>query len=174
MAQEDQIVFGPFRLEVREQRLWRDQQEIPLQPQPLAVLRCLAERAGRLVTKEELLREAWPGTWVSRTSLKVCVHAIRGALGDDVTTPRFIETVGRLGYRFLSADLPPGAPAAPTQADDRPVVAREREVQRLQEYVESARRRGSRQVVFVTGEPGIGKTTVVDLLVAQEIGRAHV
>lgn len=138
-------------------RLWRGVQEIPLQPQPLAVLQCLVERGGRLVTKEELLREAWPGIWVSKTALKVCVHAVRAALGDDVAAPRYVETVGRLGYRFLCADN------AHVEAPSvRPVVARQQEVDRL--HASLARvQRGNRQVIFVTGQPGIGKTTVVDL-----------
>ncbi len=157
LHQADQLAFGPFRLDVTAKRLWRDRQEIPLQPQPLAVLQCLAERGGRLVTKEELLREAWQGTWVSKTALKVCVHAIRVALGDDVADPRYIETVGRLGYRFLCAGGA-GTPAPAASA----VVARDREVDRLRASLARAQR-GRRQVVFVTGEPGIGKSTVVDL-----------
>jgi DNA-binding winged helix-turn-helix (wHTH) protein len=64
-------------------------------------LRYLAEHAGCLVTKEELLREAWPDTVVSEWALTTCIHEIRKTLGDNPHAPRYIETVHRRGYRFL-------------------------------------------------------------------------
>src|SRR5262245_30056699 len=102
MEETHQLVFGPFRLDLGAKRLWREQREITLQPQPLAVLHYLLEHAGRVVTKEELLREVWAGTYVTRTALKVCIRAIRVALGDNVAMPCYLETVGRLGYRFIA------------------------------------------------------------------------
>lgn len=76
MGQERQLVFGPFRLDSHAKQLWRGAQEIPLQPQPLAVLRCLVQRRGRLVSKQELLREAWPGIAVSKTTLDESRHRV--------------------------------------------------------------------------------------------------
>jgi DNA-binding winged helix-turn-helix (wHTH) protein len=107
-----QLSFGPYRFDLHNNRLWRGEQEVELQLRPLAVLRYLIERAGQVVTSEELLKQVWTGTYVSKTTLKVCVRALRVALGDTVTTPHYIETVGRQGYRFiapLTAFAPPVA-----------------------------------------------------------------
>jgi DNA-binding winged helix-turn-helix (wHTH) protein len=76
---------------------------VEIRPRPLAMLRYLAERPQQLVTKEELLKRLWPGIYVTKTVLKVCVREIRQALADDATTPKFVETVGTQGYRFIRA-----------------------------------------------------------------------
>ena len=70
------------------------------------MLRYLAERPDQLVTKEELLKQLWPGIYVSSTVVKVCVREIRHALGDEATKPQFIETVGVQGYRFIAPIKP--------------------------------------------------------------------
>ena len=100
-AGEPVLGFGPFRLEAAT-HLWRGDQLVEIRPRPLMMLRCLAERPNRLVTKDELLKQLWPGIYVTKTVLKVCVREIRQALTDHVTTPQFIETVGTQGYRFIA------------------------------------------------------------------------
>src|SRR5262249_14259317 len=105
--------------------------------------------------------QAWNGTHVSRAALKVCVRAIRVALDDDAESPRYLETVGREGYRFLCGTVVPERHAA-DGVDERPVVGRDGVVAQLVRWAARARQ-GHRQLVFDTGEPGIGKTTVVDL-----------
>ena len=107
---ESALCFGPFRLEMSK-RLWRGDRLVEVRPRPLAVLRYLAERRGRLATAEELLRRLWPGIYVTRTVLRVCVHELRQALQDNPETPEFIETVGRQGYRFIAPiSTPTNAP----------------------------------------------------------------
>jgi DNA-binding winged helix-turn-helix (wHTH) protein len=101
MEPEHQITFEPFRLEARQGRLWRDDQAIPLRPRSLALLRYLAAYPGRLVAKAEVHQHVWVGTHVTDSVLRVCVREIRAALGDSATAPRYLETVGRQGYRFL-------------------------------------------------------------------------
>lgn len=101
-VQTSQLLFGPFRLDPSERRLWRGKREVALQPRPWAVLHYLVEHPGQVVSKEELLKEVWAGTYVTTTALKVSVRAIRVALGEDTGTPRYIETVGRVGYRFIA------------------------------------------------------------------------
>jgi DNA-binding winged helix-turn-helix (wHTH) protein/TolB-like protein len=78
---------------------------VRLEPQPAKVLALLAERAGQLVTREELQREVWPdGTFVDfERGLNYCIAKIRAALGDSAAEPRFVETLPRRGYRFLVA-----------------------------------------------------------------------
>src|SRR5262245_12202874 len=100
---EEDLHLGPFRLEGTK-RLWRGEQLIDVRPRPLAVLRYLAERPGRLVTGEELLKQLWPGIYVTKTVLRVCVREIRQALNEGPSTVQCIETVGRQGYRFIVPD----------------------------------------------------------------------
>jgi DNA-binding winged helix-turn-helix (wHTH) protein/predicted ATPase len=152
----------------------------------MALLRYLAERPGRLVKKEDLLKQLWPGIYVSSTVVKVCVREIRHALGDEAARPQFIETVGAQGYRFI-APLATAAQVSSskfqaysnTQHPTPPFVGREAELQQLHSWLEKARR-GERQAVFVSGEAGIGKTTLVERFLAQmqapggvRIGRGH-
>jgi DNA-binding winged helix-turn-helix (wHTH) protein/predicted ATPase len=172
--------FESFRLDPTNACLWRDQERIALRPKELAILTHLVTHAGQLVTKEALLEAAWPGTVVSETVLKTCIGQLRKALGDTAQTPRFIATVHRRGYRFLApvttaeaalvAPEPPAAPAAPATLSAAYsaglLVEREAVLQQLHSrFAEVAQ--GHRQVLFVTGEPGIGKTSVVEAFTAQ-------
>ncbi len=100
-AVRSDLYFGPFRLEGAK-HLWRGEHLVEMRPRPLAVLRYLAGRPGQFISSEELLKRLWPGIYVTKTVLRVCVHEIRQALEEDPTTPQFIETVGRQGYRFIA------------------------------------------------------------------------
>src|SRR5262245_17687304 len=190
MAQKRQILFPPFRLDAANQRLWRGDEALPLRPKTFAVLTHLLDRPGQLVTKEELLDACWPDTTITYTVLKVCIREIREALGDDSKAPRFIETAHRRGYRFIgqisedgetkrrgdeatgrrgdeekgiAAPRRPGAPAPrrPISSSAMGLVGRDAELDRLRASLERALD-GRRQVVFVTGEAGIGKTALVE------------
>jgi len=170
MIRGGELLLGPFRLDCDNQQLWRGDQHIALQPKPLAVLQYLAQNAGRLITKEELLQTVWAGTPVTTHALTVCIHAIRATLEDSEATPQFIETQGKQGYRFI-APLTTPAPVSSSQAEDGgqhltpPLVGRENDLARLQDYYAAARA-GHGQVVFVSGEAGIGKTTLMNRFVA--------
>jgi predicted ATPase/DNA-binding winged helix-turn-helix (wHTH) protein len=174
------ITFDPFVLDPLDERLFRDGEPVALTPKSFGVLRHLISHAGRLVTKDELLRVVWEDACVGDGSLKVCVREIRHALGDSAHVPRFVETVHRRGYRFIakpaSAASPTAAPAElretcaepqPRRAAPNPkIVGRRDEQQRLRELLAAATR-GERQIAFVTGEPGSGKTTLVDAFVKE-------
>ena len=95
------MIFGPFRLDIGNQCLWRGTQELALTPKSFAVLRYLLENPARLVSKDELLEAVWHRHYVSDAVLRVCIKEIRKALEDDPKTPRYIETRHRLGYRFI-------------------------------------------------------------------------
>jgi hypothetical protein len=161
MESEQHLTFGPFRLDPAHGRLWRGEQVTTLRPRSLAMLRYLLAHPGQLVTKAELRQHVWAGTHVSDTVLRVCVQEIRRALRDAAAAPRYLETVGRQGYRFLVVGDLERPPALTTS----PVVGRQGEVNLLAARFQQAAQ-GTRQVVFVSGEAGIGKTTVVDLLLA--------
>jgi len=159
--------FQPFRLDAVNQCLWRRREgggdeRIDLAPKTFGVLCYLVDRAGRLVTEAELLEAVWPGIFVQPEAVKGQLYKIRGVLGDDAKAPRFIETLPRRGYRFIAsvqesveADL-----TAPAKAASR-LVGRDRALAELSESLHAASK-GQRQIVFVTGEPGIGKTALVD------------
>lgn len=164
-----------LRLDRRNARLWRGAEAIALPPKAFALLVHLADHAGQLVTKEQLLASVWGGTFVGDDVLKVNVKQIRAVVGDDAKNPWLIETVHRRGYRLLEP-IPEAVPAA-VPADalvgdgvGEPVLVGRGEVfASLDEYWRLAHS-GSRQVVFVTGEPGIGKSALVDWF-ARELRR---
>src|SRR5262245_54415374 len=162
MGQGHHLAFGPFHLDDAQGHLWQGDQVVTLRPQSLALLRYLVEHPGRLVTKTELHQHVWAGTHVTDTVLRVCVHEIRQALGDVAAAPRYLETVGRQGYRFLLGDVPEGAPPR----TPGPLVGRQGDVEAVEQYVQRAAH-GTRQVVLLSGEAGIGKTTVVEMVLAR-------
>jgi pimeloyl-ACP methyl ester carboxylesterase/DNA-binding winged helix-turn-helix (wHTH) protein len=110
--------FGPFHLDVRERRLSRGGEVIPLRLKVFDTLLVLVENAGRLVTKQELLDTVWPETTVEENNLNHNVSVLRKALGEKATGQQYIETVPRVGYRFAApvdaAVLQIGASAAAT------------------------------------------------------------
>src|SRR4029077_10488179 len=97
--------FPPFALDAPNARLYRGDEVVPLRGKTLAVLEYLAARPGRLVTKDELLREVWPEVHVSEDVLVGCVHELRQVFGDTRSTARFVETVYRRGYRWIAGSL---------------------------------------------------------------------
>ena len=96
------IRFPPFALDAPNARLYRDDEVIPLRGKTLAVLEYLVARPGRLVTKDELLKEVWPEVYVSEDVLVGCVHELRQVFGDTRSAARFVETVYRRGYRWIA------------------------------------------------------------------------
>jgi len=164
--------FPPFRVDSVNQCLWRrcepgNDQRILLTPKAYAVLVYLIDRAGRLVRQDELLEAIWPDTFVQPEVLKYQIADIRGALGDSAKNPSFIETLPRRGYRFIAAVREEGSkpPAATGEARNR-LVGRERELALLRESFSGALA-GQRQLIFVVGEPGIGKTALVEEFVRE-------
>lgn len=152
------------------------------------------EKAGHVVSRDELLRTVWGDTVVSDNVLKVCISELREALGDDSSKPRFIETLPKQGYRFIAplstalsvvstqhsgvrsqesssalqpaSDIPPFLSTIRSPQSAISLVGRESELSLLNECWQRVMN-GERQVVFVTGEPGIGKTALVDAFLMQ-------
>jgi len=177
VGNEKTIIFDPFCLDLLNECLWKGSQAIKLRPKAFAVLHYLLQRPLQLVTKEELLNAVWPETFVGEAVLKVTIRQIREALDDDPVTPRYIETAHRRGYRFIhpiaerSRTLFYGErrngvfTAAPDVPDSsRNVVGRDVALARMLAWLDRVLR-GERQIVFVSGEAGIGKTAVVDTFV---------
>ena len=110
----DTYRFGPFRLEIRERRLSRGDEVIPLRGKVFDTLSVLVENAGRLVTKQELLDAVWPETTVEENNLNHNVSVLRKALGERATGQHYIETVPKVGYRFAAQVEGAGSPAGST------------------------------------------------------------
>src|SRR5437870_9205682 len=178
MQEPQCLVFGPFQLDRRDERLWRGPEVIPLPPKTFAVLCCLVTQAGQLVTKDALLEAVWPETVVSEAVVTVAMHVLRRVLGDQAHTPRFIETVHGRGYRFVAPVSPLVAPGGPGKGEAprrvppptfrRPphFVGRDAALAQLAQWWTMARQ-GTRQVAVIAGEAGIGKTALVNTFVAQ-------
>jgi DNA-binding winged helix-turn-helix (wHTH) protein/predicted ATPase len=172
MAANRQFAFGLFHFDARAGQLWREDREVKLTPRAAAVLHVLASRAPDLVTKQELLDCVWGGMAVSDDALTSCIQELRGALGDDARRPHTIETRHRRGYRFMipvtaSADGKSAA-ALPAAAEPEParLVGRSAELAELAQGFDRARL-GRRQVMLVTGDPGIGKSALADTFLAR-------
>lgn len=118
--------FGDFEADLRALELRKNGIRLKLQHQPFQVLALLLEHPGDVVTREELRQKLWPGdTFVDfDTSLNSAVKKLRDALSDSADEPRYIETVPRLGYRFIApvengvrlASVTVEAPIAPVLA----------------------------------------------------------
>jgi DNA-binding winged helix-turn-helix (wHTH) protein/tetratricopeptide (TPR) repeat protein len=175
------IRFGPFIANLRSGELHKSGTKLKLQEQPFKTLALLLERAGEVVTRDEIREALWPdNTYVDFDhGINMAIAKIREALEDCSEGPQFIETVGRRGYRFIAAielALEDRAPSSlaframpylpPAQ---RHSVGREKERAELASAFASAAG-GSGVMVCVAGEPGIGKTTLVqDFLSGLEV-----
>jgi Tol biopolymer transport system component/DNA-binding winged helix-turn-helix (wHTH) protein len=95
--------FGPYRLDASGRQLWRGAEAVRLTPKELDTLSALLRGAGRLMSKEELLKEIWPDTFVGEATLAQNVFTLRRALGEAEGAKSYIETVPRRGYRFAAA-----------------------------------------------------------------------
>ena len=173
------LAFGPFLLDPDNARLVRDETPVSLTPKAFALLCCLARQPGRLLTKQHLLDASWPDRVVVEAVLKVTLREIRQALGDDSRSPCYIETVHRRGYRFIGQVVPVNGDHAASTTHLQPIergnarpniplslVGREADLHKLRQALDRTLS-GALQVLFLTGEPGIGKTTLVQAFIRQ-------
>jgi DNA-binding winged helix-turn-helix (wHTH) protein/tetratricopeptide (TPR) repeat protein len=175
------VRFGEFEIDEANALLRRRDSPVTLAPTPFGLLCALLRQPGSLLTKHTLLDQVWGHRFVSDSVLKGAISDVRSVLGDDAHTPRYIETVPRRGYRFIAkpmaldeATVPIGGTAAATQetptspdnldveaAPGPPLIGRAAELTQLRTSWNRVLS-GSRAIVWVAGEPGIGKTTLVE------------
>ena len=115
-AQSNSVRFGPFTLDLKAGELHKDGRRIRLQEKPFRILEILIERAGEIVTREELRKRLWPNDTIVEFdhSINAAVKRLRDAMGDTAEEPKYVETVARRGYRLISPvewdQISPGKP----------------------------------------------------------------
>lgn len=170
-----QLRFDSFELDEADARLKRDGKPVALAPKAFGVLCALARQPGMLVTKNALLDAVWGHQHVSESVLKTTISQLRAALADDASSPRYIETASRLGYRFVGkmttgsdpsrASARPAPKSHPVQlemgSNPTAFVGRRIPFARLQEAWNRAQA-GQRQLVWIAGDAGVGKSTLLE------------
>ena len=113
--------FGPFLVDGGAYRLMKGGENVPLSPKIIDLLLFLAARPSVLVSKDELFNALWPDVAVTDNALTQAISELRQALGDDAANPKYVQTVARRGYRFISPVEPVmPQPAATVPASDAP------------------------------------------------------
>jgi predicted ATPase/DNA-binding winged helix-turn-helix (wHTH) protein len=170
------LTFGPFQLSPARQSLLRDGKPVRLGGRAFDLLTALAERAGEIVGKEDLIERVWPNMVVEETSLRVHVAALRKILGDGGAGDRFINTVAGRGYCFVArvgrshnAETAPASAGAAKAAHNLPVpltrmIGRDRAVDVI------AGQLFRRRCVTIVGPGGIGKTTIALVTAGNLVG----
>jgi len=166
------VRFASFVADLRSGELYNGTTKLKLQEQPFRILAVLLQRPGQVVTREELRKKLWgDATFVDFDhGINMAIAKIREALGDPSEKPQFVETLGRRGYRFIAAVEPVLKDVAPSPLvfratsslppAQRHLVGREKERAELTSAFELAAG-GCGVLACVAGEPGIGKTTLV-------------
>ena len=94
--------FGPFRLDLNRHRVLRDGEVVPLSPKAIQTLTLLVQNPGELLEREALMQAVWPDVTVEDANLTVAISQLRKALNQNGDAPEFIETIPRVGYRFVA------------------------------------------------------------------------
>src|SRR3984885_7594876 len=175
---EPAISFGPYRLLAAQRLLVEGDKPVRLGGRAFDILTALVERAGEVVSKEELIARAWPKTFVEEANLKLQVSTLRRALGDGQGDNRYVATIVGRGYNFVApirieetSRVSPPPTIAPAPLHNLPfattrMIGREEIVTTLVTLL------SRRRLVTVVGPGGIGKTTV-GLAVAERMIGAH-
>jgi predicted ATPase/DNA-binding winged helix-turn-helix (wHTH) protein len=163
------VTFGPFRLEMRNHRLFEDGHLVTIGSRAFEMLALLVERAGELVTKDELVSHVWPNTLVDESNLRTQMSSLRRTLRDGEDDRRFITTVPGRGYRFVAlVQQPKPAPNAGNMVATgelpvrfAPLVGRECILEVLRSRLERNR------LLTIVGHGGAGKTALALKLASQ-------
>jgi predicted ATPase/DNA-binding winged helix-turn-helix (wHTH) protein len=164
-AAPEAVSFGPFRLHVGQRRLEKNGSPIQLGGRALDLLIALVERAGTVVSKNDLLARVWPDVIVDEGSLRVQIAGLRKALGDGEAGARYLTTVSGQGYCFVGRLAHPNGQEKPTAGpnfvpSDHLPVRPARMVGRDQTVRDISAKLRSERFVTIVGPGGVGKTTV--------------
>jgi len=163
-----ELILGEWRVQPSLNRLTRGDATVRIEPKMMDVLVFLAHRAGEVVSKDDIAGAVWPQLFITESVITRAIAGLRKALGDDVSSPRFIETIAKRGYRLLTR------PAAAAATPERPTavppsspvsfafgqwVRGERFHGRIAEIAEILD--GPRNGIWVLGSRAIGKTSLL-------------
>ncbi len=171
---DGEISFGSFRLRPSQQLLLDDDKPIPIGARALDILTTLVERAGDVVTKDELIGRAWPNVSVEEGNLRTQMAIVRKALRDGEAGARYIVTVPGRGYRFVSpvSRSPERESTAADEHTSRPAsyipTRLTRVIGRADSINEVTSRLSRRRFATIVGPGGIGKTTVAQAVAEQQ------
>lgn len=183
MASAMSLEFPPYRLDLRDGLLYRGAAVVPLRPKAYALLSYFCTHAHAVLSKDTLLQSVWPERVISEAGLTELIRELRQALGDDARAPTFIKTVHGRGYRFIAGQERTTVTRAETYTRETAsvdgsayelgssAVGRCAELESLSAWLRCACA-GQRQLIFVTGEPGIGKTTLIESFLSR-LGQAE-
>ncbi|VVN86816.1 hypothetical protein PS718_01559 [Pseudomonas fluorescens] len=156
--------FGPYAFHLRQRLILEGDRQLRMGGRALDILQVLVERAGRVVSKEQLIAQVWPTSVVEEINLRVHIAALRRALGDGEKGQRYIVNVPQCGYSFVAPvhydSVPPvvferlQAPQHNLPARLTPITGRDALVGGM------VRRLPLCRLMTVTGPAGVGKTTV--------------
>lgn len=155
--------FGPYTFHVRQRLILNGDQPVRVGSRALDILQVMVERAGRVVTKAQLIAQVWPTSVVEEINLRVHIAALRRALGDGGNGQRYIVNVPQCGYSFIAPvhrdSAAPQTPANPPQPHNlparlTPVIGRDALVGSLMRHLPACR------LLTITGPTGVGKSTV--------------
>lgn len=178
MPEVPSLHFGPYRLAGPQGPLFRGSERLKLKPKALSLLWELAQHAGEVVTKAALRNALWSRSVVGEDAIAFQVQALRRVLQDDARQPRYIATCHRVGYSFVASVTLSASPvlapvdppvirlAAADPKSQAGFVGREGPLARVNEHY-ARTLRGERQLVFISGDAGIGKTRLVDRFLEQ-------
>jgi DNA-binding winged helix-turn-helix (wHTH) protein len=159
--------FDDFRVDTGQFLLARSGHTTPITPTVFRILLILLERAGQVVSKDELIRFVWPDSFVEEGNLNRNVSTLRKALGEKPCDHRYIETIPKTGYRFVASvrgleyQAPTGTTRKPVNATVHNIVGRDAERKELRRAFELAQQ-GHGGLVCVSGDVGLGKTALID------------
>lgn len=171
MDDATQLLFSTW-LDTETARLHRNGEQIPLTGKAFALLSHFVANPHRILTTSDLLEAIWPNRYVNDSEVRHYVRVLRQALADDLRLPRYIETVRGRGYRFIGA-LPTRAPGNQAPSTTIGLVGRARESAQLTTRLQGALD-GEPQAILITGDPGVGKTTLVSDFAQSLEGRGNV
>jgi len=118
----DEVAFGPFRLDLGRRQLSRDGVPVQLGGRALELLLVLATANGKVVSKDQLMAQVWPGAVVDENNIQVHISALRKILDDGGGAQRYVRTVQSQGYRLVGVNGPPGVLQGKRRAGDDPAI----------------------------------------------------
>ena len=170
-----ELILGEWRVQPSLNRLTRGEATVRIEPKMMDVLVLLARRAGEVVSKDDIAGAVWPQLFISESVISRAIAGLRKALDDDASSPRFIETIAKRGYRLLARPAA-AAPEIPSTSQVSTAsfafgqwVRGERFHGRTAEIAEILD--GPRNGIWVLGCRAIGKTSLLkqlEILTADE------